>query len=387
MRQAEPPFVAPDRAGPCDKRTMTNMRVAKSRKPRRAGPPPGATPGAGVIPASLLDPLAPPDTFAPLATERLILRPLIPEDAEALHRLVNDWEVARNLTVVPFPYPRELADQWILSTRSELARGAAYHLAITGREGEYEVLVGLVGLHVDAGDRCGRLGYWVGRRFWGHGVATEAADRLARWALANLNLDRLEAGVATDNPASGAVLRRIGFRQTGEGTDHFVARGGEHPVWRFVATRDDIFGHAEAAQEAAAPGTKPLLLVAACALIDADGRVLLARRPEGKTMAGLWEFPGGKLALGETPEAALIRELKEELGIDVSAACLAPFAFASHEYERVHLLMPLYVCRRWKGTPKPRENQTLAWVRPQKLADYPMPPADKPLIPLLRDFL
>jgi 8-oxo-dGTP diphosphatase len=154
-----------------------------------------------------------------------------------------------------------------------------------------------------------------------------------------------------------------------------------------VATRDDIFGHAEAAQEAAAPGTKPLLLVAACALIDADGRVLLARRPEGKTMAGLWEFPGGKLALGETPEAALIRELREELGIDVSAACLAPFAFASHEYERVHLLMPLYVCRRWKGMPKPRENQTLAWVRPQKLADYPMPQADKPLIPLLRDFL
>ena len=363
------------------------MRVAKNTKPRRAGPPPGSTPGAGAIVASVLDPLAPPDTFAPLATERLILRPLIPEDAEALHRLVNDWEVARNLTVVPFPYPRELADQWILSTRSELARGTAYHLAITGREGEHEVLVGLVGLHVDAGDRCGRLGYWVGRRFWGHGVATEAAHRLARWALANLNLDRLEAGVATDNPASGAVLRRVGFRHTGEGTDHFVARGGEHPVWRFVATRDDIFGHAEAAQEVAAPGTKPLLLVAACALIDADGRVLLARRPEGKTMAGLWEFPGGKLALGETPEAALIRELREELGIDVSAACLAPFAFASHEYERVHLLMPLYVCRRWKGMPKPRENQTLAWVRPQKLADYPMPQADKPLIPLLRDFL
>jgi 8-oxo-dGTP diphosphatase len=335
----------------------------------------------------LLDPLAPPDTFAPLATERLILRPLIPEDAEALHRLVNDWEVARNLTVVPFPYPRELADQWILSTRHELTGGTAYHLAITGREGEHEVLVGLVGMHVDTRARCGRLGYWVGRRFWGHGVATEAAGRLARWALANLNLDRLEARVATDNPASAAVLRRIGFRQTGEGTDHFIARGGEHPVWQFIATRDDIFPHAEATEEITNTGGKPLLLVAACALIDADGRVLLARRPEGKTMAGLWEFPGGKLAPGETPEAALIRELKEELGIDVSAACLAPFGFASHEYEHVHLLMPLYLCRRWKGVPKPRENQALAWVRPQKLADYPMPPADKPLIPLLRDFL
>jgi 8-oxo-dGTP diphosphatase len=339
----------------------------------------------------LLDPLAPPDTFAPLATERLILRPLIPEDAEALHRLVNDWEVTRNLTVVPFPYPRDLADEWILSTRHELSQGNAYHLAITGREGEHEVLVGLVGLHVDAKERCGRLGYWVGRRFWGHGVASEAGGRLARWALANLNLDRLEARVATDNPASAAVLRRIGFRQTGEATEHFVARGGEHPVWNFSATRDDIFGHAEAVPAAGQPGVeaggKPLLLVAACALIDTDGRVLLARRPEGKKMAGLWEFPGGKLHPGETPEAALIRELKEELGIDVSAACLAPFAFASHEYERFHLLMPLYLCRRWKGMPTPRENQTLAWVRPQKLADYPMPPADKPLIPLLRDFL
>jgi 8-oxo-dGTP diphosphatase len=338
--------------------------------------------------------LAGPSVFAQLATERLILRPLVPEDAEALHRLVNDWEVARNLAVVPFPYPRQLADDWILSTRSELAQGAAYHLAITGREGEHEVLVGLVGLHIDAKDRSGRLGYWVGRRFWGHGVATEAAGRLARWALANLTLDRLEARVATDNPASAAVLRRIGFQQTGEGTDHFVARGGEHPVWRFAATRDDIFGHAEAGPDPrvepggmGAAGTKPLLLVAACALVDADGRLLLARRPEGKKMAGLWEFPGGKLHAGETPEAALIRELREELGIDVSAACLAPFAFASHEYERFHLLMPLYLCRRWKGRLTPRENQALAWVRPQKLADYPMPPADKPLIPLLRDFL
>ena len=357
---------------------MTGVRETRPRKksPRRSR--------RRAEDAGLLDPLLPPDVFVPLATDRLVLRPLVPEDADALHRLVNDWEVARNLAVVPFPYPRELADDWIRSTRHSLADGSGYQLAITGREGEHEIMVGVVGLRIDAGQRCGRLGYWVGRRFWGHGVATEAAGRLARWALANLDLDRLEAGVITDNPASAAVLRRIGFRETGEGTDDFLARGGEHPVWRFEATRDDIFGHAEPARE---DGSKPMLLVAACALIDADGRVLLARRPEGKTMAGLWEFPGGKLHSGETPEAALIRELKEELGIDVSAACLAPFAFASHAYERFHLLMPLYLCRRWKGVPKARENQTLAWVRPQKLADYPMPPADKPLIPLLRDFL
>jgi 8-oxo-dGTP diphosphatase len=333
--------------------------------------------------APLLEPL--PKAFAALTTERLTLRPLRPDDAEALHRLINDWEVTRTLAVVPFPYRREMADDWIASTRREIERGVAYHLAITGHEGEQEMLLGSVGMILDAKQRAGRLGYWVGRRFWGHGVASEAAGRLARWALANLDLDRLVASVATDNPASAAVLHRIGFRQTGEGMGHSVALGRERPVWLFEATREDIFGRTEVAESET--GAKPLLLVAACALIDSDGRVLLARRPEGKKMAGLWEFPGGKLAPGETPEAALIRELKEELGIDVSATCLAAFAFASHDYERFHLLMPLYLCRRWRGTPQGREGQTLAWVRPQKLAEYPMPPADKPLIPLLRDFL
>ncbi|WP_395016689.1 (deoxy)nucleoside triphosphate pyrophosphohydrolase [Dongia sp.] len=131
----------------------------------------------------------------------------------------------------------------------------------------------------------------------------------------------------------------------------------------------------------------PILTVVAVALVDVDGRVLLAQRPEGKAMAGLWEFPGGKIHPGESPEAALIRELKEEIDIDVTEACLAPFTFASHRYEKFHLLMPLYVCRRWKGVMRPREGQTLAWVRPLKLGDYPMPPADKPLIAMLQDLL
>jgi 8-oxo-dGTP diphosphatase len=130
-----------------------------------------------------------------------------------------------------------------------------------------------------------------------------------------------------------------------------------------------------------------LLLVVAVALIDADNRVLIAQRPEGKTLAGLWEFPGGKLDPGERPEAALIRELHEELGIEVKEACLAPLTFASHAYQDFHLLMPLYVCRRWEGTVSAREGQTLAWVRANKLRDYPMPPADSPLIPHLIDLL
>ena len=129
------------------------------------------------------------------------------------------------------------------------------------------------------------------------------------------------------------------------------------------------------------------VLVSAVALIDRDGRVLLAQRPEGKSMAGLWEFPGGKIETGETPEVALIRELEEELGIITWQSCLAPLTFASHSYDEFHLLMPLFVCRKWNGTPTPREGQTLAWVRPNALRDYPMPPADVPLVAQLQDLL
>ena len=134
-------------------------------------------------------------------------------------------------------------------------------------------------------------------------------------------------------------------------------------------------------------GTKPIILVSACALVDVEGRVLLAQRPEGKSMAGLWEFPGGKVESGEAPEETLIRELKEELEIDVTASCLAPFTFASHAYDDFHLLMPLYVCRKWQGIPRPVEGQVLKWVKPVRMGDYPMPPADVPLVAMLRDLL
>ncbi|WP_193334467.1 (deoxy)nucleoside triphosphate pyrophosphohydrolase [Devosia beringensis] len=133
--------------------------------------------------------------------------------------------------------------------------------------------------------------------------------------------------------------------------------------------------------------SQSILLVVAGALVDADRRVLIAQRPEGKSMAGLWEFPGGKIEPGETPEAALIRELEEELGVTTHTACLAPVSFASHSYEKFHLLMPLYVCRKWQGIPAPREHIALKWVRPQALRDYAMPPADLPLIAALCDLL
>ncbi len=337
------------------------------------------------------------DAAPVLTTARLVLRPLQPGDAEQVHRLVNDWAVVRMLSRLPFPYPRQLTDEWIASTEAQRQEGSAWHFAIVDRRPAPEGVpagpdrvVGCLGLRIDPGSRSGDLGYWVGAKFWNAGIAGEAARRVSHWALANLDIDRLTAQVSTDNPASAAVLRRIGFRETGRGRQPFLARGGEHPVLVFEARHDDLSG----AEPAVAPEPVPAVvtvrrtvLVAACALIDGDGRVLLARRPEGKAMAGLWEFPGGKLEPDETPEQALVRELREELSLDVSDACLAPFAFASHAYPAFHLLMPLYLCRRWQGVATPREGQTLAWVRPDALDRYSMPDADKPLVPLLRDFL
>ncbi len=327
--------------------------------------------------------------FVPLVTERLSLRPLQADDAAALHRLVNDWEVAKTLARVPFPYPHDLADEWIASTLAQIAAGTAWHLAVTRLDDGTEALLGCVGLTLDPKNpREAELGYWIGRRHWAQGLGSEAAGRMAHWALANLDIDRLVASALVDNERSAAVLRRIGFKESGAGSQEFISRGGAMPVRLFSATRMDIAAEAAPVPMMAAPTSgKPTLLVAAVALIDPESRVLLARRPEGKPLAGLWEFPGGKVAPGETPEEALIRELREELGIDVSAACLGPFTFASHTYEKFHLLMPLYLCRRWQGQVTAMEGQALAWVRPARLGDYAMPPADIPLVAMLRDFL
>ncbi len=327
-----------------------------------------------------------------LRTRRFSLRPLLPGDAEAIHRLVNDWSVVRMLSTLPFPYPRSLADEWIASTETQRLDGRAWHFAIIDPDATPERLLGCIGIRVDAQTRSGDIGYWVGAKFWNNGVAGEAVGRLSHWALANLEIDRLTARVASDNPPSAAVLRRIGFRECGSGRLPFLARGGEHPVLLFEARHDDLHPAAPEpppveVNAEATPVQRRTVLVAACALIDSDGRVLLARRPEGKAMAGLWEFPGGKVEPDETPEQALVRELAEELGLDVGEACLAPFAFASHPYAKFHLLMPLYVCRRWKGAPVAREGQTLAWASAEQLDRYPMPDADKPLVPLLRDLL
>ena len=330
--------------------------------------------------------------FAPIETERLRLRPFQTGDAATVRRLAGDWEVARSLPNVPYPYGPEEAAEWIGHTRRGLAAGSEVSLAVTVRDGGE--LVGAVGLTLSLHGRSAELGYWIGQPYWRRGFATEAAAAILRHGFVELGLRRVTATTLHHNKASVRVLEKLGMRFEREGHREFRSRGSKRPVAVYAITQSqhgDRPGHAPDAPSTDATDDNtdpvPVLLVAAAVLLDADNRVLLSQRPPGKPMAGLWEFPGGKVEDGETPEAALIRELQEELGIDISASCLAPFTFASHRYDEFHLLMPLFVCRVWDGTATPREGQRLAWVRPQRLGDYPMPPADASLVAMLRDLL
>lgn len=315
------------------------------------------------------------------------LRPLAQDDAAIFHKLINDWEICRRLPEAPFPYPREQAEAWVAAAVAERTAGRAYEFALLDETGK---MIGSAGLRLTSSRSSATLGYWIGRRFWRRGYGGAAVAQLLRWAFDELPVGTVAATVAADNEVSIAVLQRAGFIETGTGHAKFIGQPGANlPVCHFAITRESLAMQGMTAPESVihAVSTMPLVLVAACALIDRRGRILLARRPPGKKMAGLWEFPGGKLAPGETPEAALVREMKEELGITLKESDVAPFAFASHGYEQFHLLMPLYLARRWTGTPEPREGQSLAWVPPSRLDEYPMPPADRPLLPLLRDFL
>lgn len=331
-----------------------------------------------------MGPTAPDDTGCPggeagwhgasLDTAHLRLRRLVPADAAEICRLLNDWEVVKTTSNLPYPYRRQDAEAFIANAASEAAASQAVVCAIEERVGG--ALIGCVGATLD-GDTA-EIGYWLARGSWGRGYATEAVRRCLRLLFVGYRASLVWASVMPGNPASRRVLEKIGMTFHQRRATLLPARGVTADLDYLVIDR-----LAWERRRAA----RPILLVAAAALVDSDGRVLLCQRPEGKAMAGQWEFPGGKLQPGEDPETALVRELQEELGIDVTASCLAPLAFASHDYDDFHLLMPLFACRRWHGQAEPREGQRLTWVRPPRLGDYAMPPADLPLVAILRDWL
>jgi 8-oxo-dGTP diphosphatase len=304
----------------------------------------------------------------PIQTVRLRLRALALADAPVIERLAGDWEIARYTAHIPHPYPKGGAAPWIEETWSDGAAGRKVVAAIERLADG--LLVGCIELDLSAGSGTGTLGYWVGRPYWGGGIASEAAGAMMALGFERLGLARIEAAAVAANRRSIRVQEKLGLGLIGERIEEAPARGGSMRVEVRALARP-----------------RRRLLVSAVALVDVDGRVLLARRPPGKHLAGLWEFPGGKVKEDETPESALIRELKEELGINVAQSCLAPLTFASHRYPDFDLLMPLYVCRRWEGTVIALEGQELAWVRSARLGDYPMPPADEPMIAALRDLL
>jgi len=310
-----------------------------------------------------------------LLTAELRLRPPVDADLPELARLLDDWEVVRLTANLPHPFGLDDARAFLAMIEAKRAAGAAAVVAMErtadGR------LAGCVGFGLER-DGTPELGYWVGRAWWGEGLATQAVRRLVRHLFADLGYTRVWASAHPDNRASHRVLEKAGLVRAGFETVGMPARG-QSVVMPVFALERDAWRAAHAA--------RPKVLVAAAALIDPDGRVLMATRPPGRSMAGLWEFPGGKVGPDETPEQALVRELAEELGVDTAESCLAPIGFASHDYDHFHLLMPLYAVRVWQGAPIPHEGQRLAWLRPGGMAELPMPPADIPLVAMLAQWV
>jgi 8-oxo-dGTP diphosphatase len=311
----------------------------------------------------------PAGNFTVLTSARLTLRPLTADDGAAVESFATEWRLAADPRDTRPSDDGESVADWLGEVEKARARGECLTYAIARRSDA--TFLGTISLRFADDEPIGEIGYWIGQDYQRRGYAAEAIDRLLHYAFDTLKLDEVRAATAADNGASIRLLQKIGMIE-GETPDSAAVNVR---VWAMRRERLVV-----------APKSKTLF-VAAVALIDADGRVLLAQRPPGKAMAGLWEFPGGKVGPDETPEVALIRELKEELDIDVTASCLAPFTFASHAYDDFHLMMPLYVCRKWQGTVRGVEGQALTWVRPARLGDYDMPPADKPLIAMLRDLL
>ena len=310
-----------------------------------------------------------------------------PSHRAALVRLLNMPQINRNLSTVP-----EQVEDDTLRPFEQYFEAEKFALSwMIYLKGQQQP-VGFIALQGWPSEGKSYFGYFLDPAFHRQGIMSEAINAVCEFGFDALELKEIRISAFQDNAASAALAQSCGFEKIGEGTAKSLARGDmEVPDETFELTAQAHRKHRMRAgchsYNCIVHRQLPNLLVSAAALVDMEGRILVAQRPEGKSMAGLWEFPGGKVENGETPEAALIRELDEELGIQTDHSCLSPVAFASHSYAKFHLLMPVFAIRQWRGEPTGQEGQALKWVTPRELWKLPMPPADEPIIPLLNDLL
>lgn len=309
--------------------------------------------------------------FLPIVTERLTLRPLEEKDVVTIEALANNRQIAEKLARLPHPYTREDASQFITYAKTGITRGAYVILAVIRRVDQ--TFMGVVGLEED-------LGYWLGQEFWGQGYGKEAIKAFVQFAFSILQVKDLRANARVDNLPSRCVLEGLGFSQVGTKECTSLGYEGVRPSVRYSLSRETFIERLSSVE-------RPLLWAAAAALINQKGEMLVTERLLGKHLAGVWELPGGKMELGETPEQALIRELREELSIEVKQDHLEPLNFVSYPYETFHLIMPIYLCRQWEGPLHGAEGQKISWITYPDLAHYPLPPAALRLMHPLVDAL
>jgi 8-oxo-dGTP diphosphatase len=308
-----------------------------------------------MIPSNLLN-----RPFLPIATERLTLRPLRAEDAELIPPLLNDKDIAERLKRVPYPYALKDAETFIAFAQRSMAEGKCVILAIVRRSDQH--FMGVVGSE-------GELGFWLGKPYWGQGYGTEAMGALVHFCFHVLKQNELKASVLKDNLASRGVCKKLGFREVGTKKVSSKAFEGTRESVCYAFSFHDFITRYHALK-------RPIVWVVAAVLINDRGEMLISERPQGKALPGVWELPGGKMEPGETPEISLIRELQEELGIQVREEDLEPLTFASYRYDTFHMILPLYLCHKWQGTPHGAEGQNLRWVTYADLATTPLPAAD-----------
>lgn len=284
--------------------------------------------------------------FIPLASERLTLRPLEEGDAPIIASLANDRRIAERLARLPHPYRLEDAYRFVAAAQEKLEKGTHLPLAVIRRNDQ--TFLGVIGLE-------DTIGYWLGVEYWGQGYGKEAAKALVEFSFLVLQHEQIKGSALLENKASRRIFEGLGFSHIETKETTSLGYEGTKLAAFYTLSRKDFLAQYQKSE-------RPLLWAVAAALINKEGQLLLAERPSGASMAGVWELPGGKIEAEETPEAALIRELKEELDIEVRKEALIPLSFISHPYDRFHLVMPLYICHQWEGTPHGVEGQKLAWV-------------------------